>query len=81
MLERAEARHRVESAEALPVDPAGVVKVDVEAVAAAGSRLRRGQGHPDAGRADAADVVQQRPQPQPRSSIRRPGPMPICSAT
>ena len=37
-----------------------VLEVDVEAVAPAGLRLRRGQRHPDAGRPPPADEVEQR---------------------
>jgi hypothetical protein len=43
VLERAEARDRIEPSEALAADLARVVEMDVEAVAAASGPLRRGQ--------------------------------------
>ena len=60
MLKRAEARHGVERAEALPVDLARVLEVDLEPVPAAGRQLRRGQRHPHPGAAARPDVGEQR---------------------
>jgi hypothetical protein len=81
VLEGAEARHGVERPEGVGRDPPCVVQVDVEAVPPAGRGLCGGQGDADARAATASDEVQERTQPQPRSSTRRPGPIPICSAT
>jgi len=63
LLEGAEARHRVEWAEGVAGDLAGVLEVHVEPVAVAGLHLRRGQGDADAGGPGAADGVEQRTPP------------------
>ena len=74
MLERAEARHGVERTEALPVDLARVLEVDLEPVPAAGRQLRRGQRHPHPVAAARPGVGEQRTpaateveQPSPRA--------------
>ena len=59
VLEGAEARDRVERAEALADHLPRVIQVHVEAVATAGGDLCRGQGHADSLCADAADKVEQ----------------------
>ena len=64
------------------VDLPGVEQVDVEAVAPARRELRarrasRRRPSPPRRRMKSSSG----PQPQPRSSTRRPGPIPICSAT
>ena len=59
VLEGAEARHRVERAEAVAGDLARVTEVDVQAVPPAGRRLRGGQGDADPDAAPAPDEVEQ----------------------
>ena len=60
MLEGAEAGDRVEAAEAVAVDPAGVRDPRVQPVALARLRLRRRQGHPHPLGLALADEVEQR---------------------
>src|SRR5436309_3139966 len=81
MLEATDARDGVERAEAVAGDLPRVIQVDVETVPPTGSHLRRGQRDADSGATSVADEIQERPPPAARSSTRRPGPMPICSAT
>ena len=81
MLEGAEARDRVEGAERVAVDLQRVLEVHVQAVAPAGLGLRGGQGDADPVAAPSRMKSSSGPQPQPRSSTRRPGSIPICSAT
>ena len=63
MLEGAEARHGVEGSEALPADLACVAEVHLEVMAAAGGRLRGGQGDAHAVAPSAPDERQQRAPP------------------
>ena len=60
MLERAEARDGVERAEALPVDLARILEIDLEPVPAAGGQLRRGQRHPHPDPATRPGIGEQR---------------------
>ena len=76
VLERAEAGHRVEAAEVVGRDPPRVLEVDVQPVAPAGRRLRRGQGDPHAGGAPAAGEVEQRAPAAAQVEHAPPGPDP-----
>ena len=60
MLKRAETCHGFELAEALPVDLARVLKIDLEPVLATGRQLRRGERHPHAVPAALPGVGKQR---------------------
>jgi hypothetical protein len=58
MLKCAQARHSVETAEALAAYLARILKVDLKAVLAAGPQLRRGQGDPHPSPTPRTNVVQ-----------------------
>ena len=76
VLEGSEARHRVEWAEAVAVDLAGVAQVGVEAVPAAGFELRGREGHPRPPPTPLAGEVEHRPPPAPEVEHRPIGPDP-----
>src|SRR5215211_170678 len=61
VLERSEARHRVERPEAVACDLADVIEARVESVAPAGVRLCLRERHPEPLAATLADVVEERP--------------------
>src|SRR5947209_15527216 len=60
MLKRAEASDCAERAEALAVDLARILEVDLEPVPTAGGQLRRGKRHPHPNPSAPADISQQR---------------------
>src|ERR1019366_9471532 len=73
VLEGAEARRGVESAEGLRVDLARVREVDIEAMPAAGLVLCSREGHADAAGTAGADEVEQRPPPASQVQHARAG--------